>query len=211
MAKIDVTKIEGYADMTPEEKLKALEGYDVPDPDYSGYVKKDVFDKTASELAAKKKELTEKMSEDEQKKAKEAEERQALEEKYNALLRENAVSKNKTKILGLGYDEKLADETAEAMADGDLEKVFKNQKKLRCGLTTGTCAAACAQAAMLRLLTGQVRSEVTVRLPESRKRVQVDVAAAKLHAEIADNRANRGHRCSGWDPRKVTRDRLISG
>ena len=129
MAKIDVTKIEGYADMTPEEKLKALEGYDVPDPDYSGYVKKDVFDKTASELAAKKKELTEKMSEDEQKKAKEAEERQALEEKYNALLRENAVSKNKTKLLGLGYDEKLADETAEAMADGDLDKVFKNQKK----------------------------------------------------------------------------------
>ena len=129
MAKIDVTKIEGYADMTPEEKLKALEGYDVPDPDYSGYVKKDVFDKTASELAAKKKELNEKMSEDEQKKAKEAEERQALEEKYNALLRENAVSKNKTKLLGLGYDEKLADETAEAMADGDLDKVFKNQKK----------------------------------------------------------------------------------
>lgn len=49
------------------------------------------------------------------------------------------------------------------------EFVFKNQKKLRCGLTTGTCAAACAQAAMLRLLTGQVLSEVTVRLPESRK------------------------------------------
>lgn len=72
------------------------------------------------------------------------------------------------------------------------EFVFKNQKKLRCGLTTGTCAAACAQAAMLRLLTGQLRSEVTVRLPESRKRVQVDVAAAKLHEEIADNRANRG-------------------
>ena len=72
------------------------------------------------------------------------------------------------------------------------EFVFKNQKKLRCGLTTGTCAAACAQAAMLRLLTGQLRSEVTVRLPESRKRVQVDVAAAQLHEEIADNRANRG-------------------
>ena len=72
------------------------------------------------------------------------------------------------------------------------EFVFKNQKKLRCGLTTGTCAAACAQAAMLRFLTGQVRSEVTVRLPESRKRVQVDVAAAQLHEEIADNRANRG-------------------
>lgn len=129
MAKIDVTKIEGYADMSAEDKLKALEGFDIPDPDYSGYVTKEQFDKTASELAAKKKELTEKMSEDEKKKQEEAEERQALEEKYNALLRESAVSKNKSKLLGLGYDEKLADETAEAMADGDLDKVFKNQKK----------------------------------------------------------------------------------
>ena len=72
------------------------------------------------------------------------------------------------------------------------EFVFKNQKKLRCGLTTGTCAAACAQAAMLRLLTGQVRSEVTVRLPESRKRSLDSIAAAQLHEEITDNRANRG-------------------
>lgn len=129
MAKIDVSQIEGYAEMSAEDKVKALEAFDTPDPDYSGYVKKDVFDKTASELAAKKKELTEKLSEDEQAKQKEAEERQALEEKYNALLRESAVSKNKSKLLGLGYDEKLADETAEAMADGDLDKVFKNQKK----------------------------------------------------------------------------------
>ncbi len=72
------------------------------------------------------------------------------------------------------------------------EFVFKNQKKLRCGLTTGTCAAACAQAAMLRLLTGQVRSEVTVRLPERRKHSLDSIAAAQLHEEIADNRANRG-------------------
>ena len=45
------------------------------------------------------------------------------------------------------------------------EYVYKNQKKLRCGFTTGTCATACAQAAMLRLLTGQVLQEVTVQLP----------------------------------------------
>lgn len=129
MAKIDVSQIKGYADMSAEEKLKALEALDLPDPDYSGYVKKEQFDKTASELAAKKKELNEKMSADEQAKQKEAEERQALEEKYNALLRESAVSKNKSKLLGLGYEEKLADETAEAMADGNLDKVFANQKK----------------------------------------------------------------------------------
>ena len=112
MAKIDVSKIEGYAEMSAEDKLKALEAFDIPDPDYSGYVDKKLFDKTASELAEKKKELRDKLSEDEAAKLKEKEERDELEEKYNKLLRESAVSK-----------------TAEAMADGNLEKVFANQKK----------------------------------------------------------------------------------
>lgn len=129
MAKIDVTKIEGYKDMTPEQKLAALEAFEIEDPDYSGYVKKDVFDKTASELAAKKKELNEKLSEDEQKKQKEQEEREELQSKYEKLLHESEVSKFKAKLLGMGYEEKLADETAEAMADGDTDKVFANQKK----------------------------------------------------------------------------------
>ena len=35
MAKIDTSKIEGYADMTAEEKLAALEGYD-PNADDEG-------------------------------------------------------------------------------------------------------------------------------------------------------------------------------
>lgn len=71
------------------------------------------------------------------------------------------------------------------------EFVFKNQKKLRCGLTTGTCAAACAQAAMLRLLTGQVLSEVTVRLPESRKWVRESIAGVSFRDEISKDREDR--------------------
>ena len=129
MAKIDVSKIEGYAEMSAEDKLKALEAYDVPGPDMSGFVSKEQFDKTASELAAKKKELRDKLTDDEAAKQKEKEERDELEEKYNKLLRESAVSKNKAKLVALGYEESLADETAEAMADGNLEKVFANQKK----------------------------------------------------------------------------------
>nr|DAM21306.1 MAG TPA: hypothetical protein [Caudoviricetes sp.] len=129
MAKIDVTQIEGYAEMSAEDKLKALEGFDIPDPDYSGYVKKDIFDKTASELAGVKKQLKDKMTDDEAAKQKEQEEREELQSKYDKLLRESEISKHKAKLLGLGYDEKLADETAEAMADGDMEKVFANQKK----------------------------------------------------------------------------------
>ena len=129
MAKIDISKIDGYADMTPEQKIAALEAFETEDPDYSGYVKKDIFDKTASELAAKKKELNEKLTEDEQKKQKEQEEREELQSKYDKLLRESEVSRFKAKLLGMGYEEKLADATAEAMADGDTEKVFANQKK----------------------------------------------------------------------------------
>lgn len=52
MPKIDTSKIEGFADMTAEQKLAALESYDIPEPDYSGYVKKDVYDKAASEAAS---------------------------------------------------------------------------------------------------------------------------------------------------------------
>lgn len=129
MAKIDVTQIEGYAEMSAEDKLKALEAFDIPDPDYSGYVKKDLFDKTASELAEKKKQLKDKMTEDEQKTQKEQEEREELQSKYDKLLRESEISKHKAKLVALGYDEKLADETAEAMVEGNSEKVFANQKK----------------------------------------------------------------------------------
>lgn len=129
--KIDISKIDGYADMTAEEKLAALEGYeiDIPEPDYSGYVTKETFDKTASELAAKKKELSAKLSEGEQQKQAEKEAMEELQSKYDKLLHESMVSKNKAELLALGYDDKLADETAEAMTKGDLKTVFKNQKK----------------------------------------------------------------------------------
>ena len=131
MAKVDITKIEGYEGMTPEEKIKALEAYEIEDvqPDYSGYVKKDVFDKTASELAGVKKQLKEKMTDDEAAKQKEQEEREELQSKYEKLLHDSEVLKNKAKLLALGYEEKLADDTAEAMVTGDLEKVMANQKK----------------------------------------------------------------------------------
>ena len=76
--KLDISKIEGYADMTPEQKLAALEGYEIPDPDYSGFVSKETFDRTASELAAKKKELAAKMTEDEKQKQAEQEARDAF-------------------------------------------------------------------------------------------------------------------------------------
>lgn len=128
MAKIDLTKIVGYEAMSEAEKLKALEGYEFDDPDYTGYVKKEVFDKTASELASKKKELRDKMSEDERKAQEDKEAFDELQKAYANLKRDSEVSKYKAQFLAMGYSDELATDTATAMVDGDNDKVFANQK-----------------------------------------------------------------------------------
>lgn len=124
--KIDTSAIEGYADMTPEQKLAALEGYEIADPDYSGYVSKATFDKTASDLAKLKKEALAKLTEDERAKQERDEELQRLKERNAELERTNTITKYKAQYLGMGYDEALAEETAKAWADGDYDKVVAN-------------------------------------------------------------------------------------
>lgn len=129
MAKIDTSGIEGYAEMTAEEKLAALEGMEFPEPDYSGYVKKDVFDKKASEAANYKKQLDSKMSDEEKKSAESAEEMDRLRQQVADLQKEKTISVYKAKYLADGYDESLADETARALAESNFDTVFANQKK----------------------------------------------------------------------------------
>ena len=128
MAQIDTSKIEGYAEMTPEQKVAALEGYTFADPDYSGYVKKDVFDKTASELAQTKKDLKARMTEEERAKAEHDAELAEYKTKYEELQKEKNIAKNRAEFISAGYDEALAQETAEALEKGDYATVFKNQK-----------------------------------------------------------------------------------
>lgn len=128
MAQIDTSKIEGYDTMTAEEKVAALEAFSMPDPDYSGYVKKDVFDKTASELAQKKKDLQARMTEDEAKKAQAEEELNRYKTEAETLRKEKKISENKATLIGIGYDEALATATATAMVEGDLATVLKNQQ-----------------------------------------------------------------------------------
>ena len=43
------------------------------------------------------------------------------------LKRSIALADKKTKLVAMGYDEKLADSTAIAMVDGDMDTVMKNQ------------------------------------------------------------------------------------
>ena len=118
--------IENYEEMTVEEKLAALEAYE---PDMSEYVSKLTFDKTASDLAAAKKALREKQTDEEAKAQKEAEERAALVARVAELEKEKTITGYTNSFLALGYDEKTAKATAEALATGDMDLVFINQKK----------------------------------------------------------------------------------
>lgn len=129
--KIDVTTIEGYNDMTPEQKLQALEAfeYEVPMPDYTGYIKKADFDKASSELADMKRKYNAMLSEDEQKKQAHEEEMETLRKKVASMELETKLADYKANYISMGYDEALATDTAQAMVDGDNARVFSNMKK----------------------------------------------------------------------------------
>lgn len=129
MAKIDVSKIEGFSEMTAEQKLAALEAYEIPAPDYSGYVRKDVYDKATSDLAEWKRKHNALLSEEDKKKQENEEELTTLRKRVEEMEKEKLISGHKARFLALGYDETLADETAKAMANGETDKVFANQKK----------------------------------------------------------------------------------
>jgi hypothetical protein len=115
--------IENYENLTPEEKIAALEA------NFTSVAQiKATADKNASEAAAYKKQLREKQTDEEAKAAKAAEEHEALLKRLEQLEHEKAVGTYTTAYVAMGYDEKLAAATAEAMAKGDTETVLKNQK-----------------------------------------------------------------------------------
>ena len=135
MLRIDTNAIEGYEKMTAEEKVSALESYEFS-PD--GYVKKDLYDKTASDVAKRKKEAEEwkqkhnaLLSEDEKKQAEKDEALTAMQKELENLRQEKTVSEHKAGFLGLGYSDELALETAKALATGDTAKVIEIQNNIK--------------------------------------------------------------------------------
>ena len=129
--KISTDSIQGFADMSDADKVTALLGLDLPDPvDMSQYVDKKTFDAKASEAANLSKQLKAKMTDDEAAKAQADADRKALEDKYTELLRKSTIAEHTARFIAMpGYDEKLARETAEALFDGNMDKVFENQQK----------------------------------------------------------------------------------
>lgn len=129
MAKIDTSKIENYANMTAEERLAALEAFEYEVDNSDAERLKAAVSKANSEAAELKRQLKARMTEDEQKEAERAATAKALQDELELLRKEKTVSTYVAQYLALGYDEKLAKETAEAMADGKTETVFANQSR----------------------------------------------------------------------------------
>lgn len=116
--------------MTLEEIETALKDIDLP-TDNSAEIDrlKTALSKSNSEAADYKKQLREKMTTEEAKAKEDAEKYEEVVKERDALLREKTILAHKTQYLALGYDEHLANDTAEAMVNGELNKVFANQKK----------------------------------------------------------------------------------
>ena len=116
--------------MTVADIEAALEGVEMPTDGTAEIERlKTALSKSNSEAAEFKKQLREKMSAEELKAKEDAEKYEAIVKERDALLREKTITGYKAKYLTLGYDEKLADQTAEALANGEIDKVFEYQKK----------------------------------------------------------------------------------
>ena len=76
--------------------------------------------------------------------------------------------------------------------------VIKDHKRLRCGYTTGSCAAAAAKAAVWMLLTGRTAEEAALMTPKG----------ILLHLLVEDGQIRRGAgRPSGGSPLRGAKGR----
>ena len=129
MAKIDTTQIPGYAEMSAEDKLKALEEFEYDDNASEVERLRGAVSKANSEAAGWKKKHNELLTEDERKKQEDADALANMKKELDELRKDKTISEFKAKLIAQGYDEALASDTAQAMADGDTAKVFANQGK----------------------------------------------------------------------------------
>lgn len=117
-------------DMTFEDINAALAQRELVDKSqYDGFVPKTLLEKANSEAADYKKKWKAAASEQEQKQIEDAEKQAQIEEELKTLRRSSKVSEYEKQHLALKYDEKDAKEIAEALYDGDMDTVFRLQKK----------------------------------------------------------------------------------
>ena len=130
MPTISTESIEGFDSMTAEQKVEALLKLDLPDSSAELARMKSALDKATSEAADYKKQLKGKLTEDEAAAAEREAKWAEMEAKMKEMETEKTISTYKASYLAMpGFDEKLAEDTAKALAEGDMKTVFANQQK----------------------------------------------------------------------------------
>lgn len=115
---------------TPEEVKELFNQKYMPKTEHETAMKreKDARDKLSSENADYKRRLREKQSEDEKKAEEAAEKQRQRDEEFAQMKRELEVGRLTKHYMGLGYDEKLATDQANAYYDRDMETMLSNEK-----------------------------------------------------------------------------------
>ena len=131
MANIDVTKIEGYENMTPEEKIKALESFEYDDGSTTISKLKESVSKACSDAAEWKRKHNDLLSEEERAKAEREERDAAVKARLDELELKEKITENMTHYLDCGYSAELAKSSAEALAKGDNATLFANERLFR--------------------------------------------------------------------------------
>lgn len=126
--------IEGYAEMTAEEKEAAIAELDIPADNTDEYKKliskaNAEAKKYKDEKRALEEQLKAKMSDDERAKAEAEAEMTKLKEQYESAIKESNIAKKTAHYKALGFSDELAKSTAEAFVNGDYDTVEANQIK----------------------------------------------------------------------------------
>lgn len=121
-------------DITVEQLLELSSNIEVADPnnsiDLDTYNKlKNANDKTSREAKEWKTKYNSTLSEQEQLNIEREEQQAELQAKYDELVKKTQIMEYTNKFLSVGYSDKLAQSTAEAYVNGDIDTFFDNQKK----------------------------------------------------------------------------------
>lgn len=130
MAKIDVSTIEGYENMSAEDKLNAVLGLDVPDSSELEKLKSQISNKN-SEISEWKKKHNALLDEDQRRQLEIEDTINELKKRNEVLERSQSVSDYKAGLLEAGFAPEEASNAAEKLADGNIKGFFENLMNFR--------------------------------------------------------------------------------
>ena len=129
MAKIDVSTIKGYEEMSAEDKLNALLGYEfeIPKNDTDEKLKA-ALSKANSDAAEWKRKFRETQTEQERQAAELAESQKQMQEQLDAYKAKERVSSYANKLMAAGVDADTADLMAKSLPEGVSDDYFTAYK-----------------------------------------------------------------------------------